>query len=154
LHQARRQTTRPGRKNGGPAFPAGSPGQHQQRSAARPNGQRPALKRVERRSPVRIGADRIVYWYKKGERHADITGSPQAQQELPEGRWRMAWSNHAKYDGEKETLTLISSPGLHDTRMKNSIGDDGTAAIYTFSTKDDDDYYEADDEQIGRASCR
>ena len=98
--------------------------------------------------PATIRADRIVYWYKKGERHADITGSPQAQQELPEGRWRMAWSNHAKYDGEKETLTLISSPGLHDTRMKNSIGDDGTAAIYTFSTKDDDDYYEADDEHI------
>ena len=93
--------------------------------------------------PATVRADKIVYWYKKGERHADITGSPQAQQELPEGRWRMAWTHHAIYDGEKETLKLISSPDQRDTRMKNSIGDDGTAEWYEFSTKDDDDSYTA-----------
>ncbi|MHB8637534.1 MAG: hypothetical protein ACYC96_13780 [Fimbriimonadaceae bacterium] len=96
--------------------------------------------------PATVRADKIVYWYKKGERHAIITGSPQAQQELPEGRWRMAWTHRALYDGEKETLTLISSPGARDTRMKNSLGDDGTATTYVFSTKDGDDSYEADNE--------
>jgi hypothetical protein len=97
--------------------------------------------------PATVRAEKIIYWYKKGDRHADITGSPEAQQEFPEGRWRMAWTHHALYDGEKETLTLLSSEGTRDTRMKNSIGDDGTAAKYIFSTKDDDDSYDADDEK-------
>jgi hypothetical protein len=97
--------------------------------------------------PATVRADTIVYWYKKGDRHADITGSPQAQQEFPEGRWRMVWTHHALYDGEKETLTLLSSADMRDTRMKNSIGDDATAKSYVFSTKDDDDSYEADEEQ-------
>ncbi|HLK16153.1 MAG TPA: hypothetical protein VKT78_15215 [Fimbriimonadaceae bacterium] len=98
--------------------------------------------------PATVRADKIVYFYKKGERHAEITGSPQAQQELPEGNWRMVWSYRAHYDGEKETLTLYSSEGNRETRMKNSIGDDGTATRYEFSTKEGDDSYSADNEHV------
>jgi lipopolysaccharide export system protein LptA len=98
--------------------------------------------------PTTIRADKIEYWYKKGERHAICTGSPQAQQEFPEGRWRMAWTHEADYDGEKETLTLISSKDVRDSRMKNSIGDDAIAARFELSTKDGDDSYEATNEDI------
>ncbi len=94
--------------------------------------------------PSTIRADKIVYWYKKGNRHAICTGSPQAQQEFPEGRWRMGWAHEADYDGEKDLLTLISSAKeKRDARMKNSIGDDGVAEKFILSTKDGDNYQHA-----------
>jgi hypothetical protein len=90
--------------------------------------------------PATIRADKIVYYYAKGHRHADITGSPQAQQELPEGRWRMGWADHAAYDGEKEILYLYSrSKESRDARTKDSLGDDSTAFTFELSTKDGDD---------------
>lgn len=98
--------------------------------------------------PATVRCDKVVYWYKKGERHAEITGAPQALQEFPEGRWRMAWANHAFYDGEKERLKLFSSSDkAHDVRMKNSIGDDAVSTDADMSTKDGDESYEANDER-------
>lgn len=93
--------------------------------------------------PATVRADRVEYWYAKGNRHAIITGSPQAQQELLGGRWRMAWAFKALYDGEKERLTLLSAEGKRDVRMKNSLGDDMTATDGWVSTKDGDDSYYA-----------
>jgi lipopolysaccharide export system protein LptA len=93
--------------------------------------------------PTTIRSDKIVYWYKKGDRHAVCTGAPQAQQEFSEGRWRMAWTHEADYDGEKDTLTLISTSGQRDSRMKNSIGDDGIAERFVLSTKDGDDSFDS-----------
>lgn len=97
--------------------------------------------------PATVRAEKIVYYYNKGSRHADITGDPQAQQELAEGRWRMVWTDHAFYDGEKDLLTLFSKTSTsHETRMKDSIGDDATAVEYTVSTKEDDDFSQGKDE--------
>lgn len=95
--------------------------------------------------PCLVTATHIEYWYAKGDRHAKIDGAPQARQEFPEGRWRHIWTNHAFYDGEKETLLLESSPDKKDTRMKNSIGDDMLAKSFLVSTKEDDDAYSGSD---------
>jgi lipopolysaccharide export system protein LptA len=92
--------------------------------------------------PTMCYADQVVYWYKKGERHAVITGNPQARQEFRENGWRQAWTNTAYYDGEKETLKLVSTDGKFDTRMLNSIGDDFVTDWVTFSTKEGDEDYE------------
>lgn len=97
-----------------------------------------------RKYPALMRADRIDYWYGDGYKHAIITGSPQAQQELPGGRWRMVWADHAAYDGEKDELTLLSSEGKSDVRVKNSIGDDDVCQRFVTSTKDGVDDYSAD----------
>ena len=90
--------------------------------------------------PTICAAEKIVYWYKKGERHADISeGHPQALQNLHDGMWRQVWTNTAHYDGEKETLQMNSSQGQQDTRMINSKGDDSVADWVRVSTKDGDD---------------
>lgn len=94
-----------------------------------------------REFPLVMVAAKIEYWYAKGSRRAVITGDPQGRQEFPEGRWRHVWSNIAYYDGEKETLRLVSGKNLRDTRMKNSIGDHFTADWLTLSTKEDDDTF-------------
>ncbi|MFI5385521.1 MAG: hypothetical protein ACHQ50_05300 [Fimbriimonadales bacterium] len=88
-------------------------------------------------------ADKVIYWYKKGERHAEISGHPQALQIFPDESWRQAWANSAEYNGETEKLKLISSEGQQDTRMINSIGDDATADWIEVSTKDGDDETDA-----------
>jgi hypothetical protein len=90
-----------------------------------------------RKYPVSVLAARIEYWYKKGERRAEITGSPQAYQALPNGEWRRVWAPKAHYDGEKETLRLISSEGKKDTRLMTSLGDDAVATWFQVSTKKD-----------------
>jgi len=92
--------------------------------------------------PLTITAGRIEYWYKKGERRANITDSPQARQELPEGEWRYAWAFSGKYDGEKETLTLESSKNKQDVILKNSLGDEIFGVWGLLSTKEGDDEYE------------
>jgi hypothetical protein len=89
--------------------------------------------------PMVMVAAKIDYWYAKGARRAVITGAPQGRQELADGRWRHVWSNVGFYDGEKEVLKLVSSKGLKDTRMKNSIGDDLTADWMEVSTKEEED---------------
>lgn len=89
--------------------------------------------------PTICYADQIVYWYKKDERHAEITGKPQARQELHDGGWRQVWTHVGYYDGEKDTLKMVSSEGQKDTRMLNSIGDDLTADWVLFSTKEGED---------------
>jgi LPS export ABC transporter protein LptC len=92
-----------------------------------------------RKYPMVILCDQIEYWYGKGERHGHAIGSPQGRQELPGARWRDVWSTAADYDGEKDELTLMSTPGKIDVRMKNSKGDDVTALQLTVSTKEDAD---------------
>jgi hypothetical protein len=77
-----------------------------------------------RKYPIKVFAQRIEYWYGEGNRKADITGTPQARQELPEGGWRHVWAHHARYDGQAETLRLFSDPASQEVQMKNSIGDD------------------------------
>ena len=92
-----------------------------------------------RQYPMIVLAPSIEYWYKKGERHAIITGNPQARQELPDNGWRYVWANNAKYDGEGELLSLFSLPKKRDVIMKNSVGDELYAASGILSTKEDDD---------------
>ncbi|MBC8063815.1 MAG: hypothetical protein H7Y17_03230 [Chlorobia bacterium] len=89
--------------------------------------------------PTAITAAKIEYWYAKGSRRAVITGSPQARQDLPEGRWRHMWAHEAFYDGETEFLTLKSRPGKADARAQTSVGDDIIAVSVVVSTKEDDD---------------
>lgn len=88
-------------------------------------------------------ADKVLYWYKKGERHAEISGNPQARQELHENAWRQVWTYMAYYDGEKDKLKLVSSPGNFDTRMVDSTADDGTCEWIEISTKDGEDKWHA-----------
>jgi lipopolysaccharide export system protein LptA len=88
-----------------------------------------------RKYPVSLRAGEIEYFYKKGDRHAVITGRAEAHQSLTGGRWRHVWTHRALYDAEKDRLTLISSDGNFDTRVKSSIGDDLVAKQVEVSTK-------------------
>ena len=92
--------------------------------------------------PLTITADKIEYWYKKGERRAKINGNPQARQELPEGEWRYVWADSAFYDDEKEKLDLNSAPGKKQVIMKNSLGDEQFAFSGWIITKEDVDEFE------------
>jgi hypothetical protein len=89
--------------------------------------------------PTICYAEKIIYWYAKGNRHAEISGNPQARQEMREGAWRQIWTNMAFYDGEADTLQMVSTAGKEDTRMINSIGDDVTAESLNLSTKEGDE---------------
>lgn len=93
-----------------------------------------------RQYPLSMTADQIEYWYKKGDRHAKITGSPQGRQELPEG-WRYVWSGIALFDVEKDLLTLESLPGKSQVILKNSLGDELFGEWGQLSTKEGDDEY-------------
>lgn len=94
-----------------------------------------------REYPLVLNAQKIEYWYARGARRAVITGDPQGRQELPDGRWRHLWTNVAYYDGEQEQLRLVSSKGVKDTRMKNSIGDDAVADWMLVSTAEDSEEF-------------
>ncbi len=96
-----------------------------------------------RKYPATVIADQIEYWYQKGERHAIITGDPQARQELPGGHWRMVWAFKALYDGEKDRLKMLSREGKKDARLKDSLGDDLVSIDVEVSTKKGDDFMEA-----------
>lgn len=92
-----------------------------------------------RKFPSKVIAERIEYWYRKGERRAVITGRPFARQDLPEG-WRLGWSVTGYYDGEAKTLTLKSSVEQKNVRevfFFLSIGDIFKANEITFSTDKD-----------------
>jgi hypothetical protein len=98
-----------------------------------------------RKYPVAVLAARIEYWYREGERRAEITGAPQAKQDLAGGRWRQVWAFKGYYDGEKETLRLDSTPTNKDVRIMTSLGDDIRAKWFEVSTKEDDDAWSAED---------
>ena len=89
--------------------------------------------------PMVVVSAQIEYWYAKGNRHAVITGEPQGRQTLKGDEWRHLWSHQAFYDGEKETLRLVSTESKKDTIMKNSLGDNTKATEITVSTKEGDD---------------
>ncbi len=89
--------------------------------------------------PVLALSSKVEYWYGKASRHGIITGSPQARQELPGGRWRHIWTQKGLYDGEKETLRMVSTDGKQDTRALTSWGDDLVCDWFEISTKDGDD---------------
>jgi hypothetical protein len=89
--------------------------------------------------PTVCYADKVVYWYGKDNKHAEISGKPQARQELRDGAWRQIWTNMAYYDGEKDTLKLVATPGKDDLRMIDSIGDDSTAETLIVSTEEGND---------------
>lgn len=116
----------------------------------RPSAPPPAESNVRRNNtarkyPTQVWAERIEYFYQKGSRKANISGSPQARQDLPGGEWRHVWTNTAFYDGEAEKLRLISSNGKKDTRVKNSKGDDLIATWFLVNTKENqEDEWEAE----------
>ena len=99
--------------------------------------------KTTRKYPSVVLSNQAEYWYGKGNRHAIITGSPQATQQLAGDRWRKGWATKVLYDAEKETMRLVSTDGKEDVRMKNSLGDDLTAAWFELSTKEDDDDWSA-----------
>ncbi|MCU0315630.1 MAG: hypothetical protein MUC92_03455 [Fimbriimonadaceae bacterium] len=98
-----------------------------------------------RQFPIAIIAERVEYFYRRGERRATITGSPQARQELGSDRWRLVWSNRAEWDGEKDRLKLFSRQGAKDVRMRNSLGDDMRATFIEVSTRKNEDLLSAKD---------
>ncbi len=89
--------------------------------------------------PMVVVSDKVEYWYAKGNRHATITGNPQGRQTLKADEWRHLWSHEAYYDGQKETLKLVSTASKKDTLMKNSLGDAFFAVDMLVSTKENDD---------------
>ena len=91
--------------------------------------------------PLVIVADKVDYIYAKGRRVANITGAPQARQELGDGAWRQVWTTTARYDQEKELLRLVGQKGGAEARLKNSIGDDLVADWFELSTAEGDDEY-------------
>jgi hypothetical protein len=97
-----------------------------------------------RKYPTTILAQRIEYWYRRGERRAIVTGAPQARQELPGGRWRMIWSHRAQLERETERLRLESRDGQRDVRFQTSLGDDLRARWVELSTKEGDDEWSAE----------
>lgn len=99
-----------------------------------------------RKYPIKVVADQVEYWYKKGERHAVITGNPFARQDFTEG-WRLGWAFEALYDGETEKLTLKSKPGELTVQIALSIGDYYKALDMTLSTKDGDKSMDGHDVQ-------
>ena len=97
--------------------------------------------------PLVVVSEKTEYWYGKGSRHAIVTGQPQGRQALKDNEWRHVWSDSALYDGEKETLTLLSAGKKHDALMKNSLGEEMTALDILTSTKEDDDFVEGHEVQ-------
>jgi hypothetical protein len=97
-----------------------------------------------RKYPVVIQADNIEYWYGKGNRHAVITGKPQARQDLTVDHWRYVWTHKAYYDGEKEILKMVSTEGTKDTIIKTSAGDVLNAKWFEISTLEDNDETSSD----------
>lgn len=89
-----------------------------------------------RKYPATVFAQKIEYFYAKGSRHAIITGSPQAQQELPGKRWRRVWADHGLYNGEDETLRLFPAGKDLGVVFKSSIGDDLHTDFCRLSTED------------------
>ena len=90
----------------------------------------------KRKYPIIIWADKVEYWYQKGNRHAIITGSPTARQDFPGGRWRQVWTHTAYFDREKDLLKLVSSKDKKDTQLRTSVGDDLLARWFELSTKE------------------
>lgn len=90
-----------------------------------------------RKYPVRVLAERIEYFYAEGQRRALISGSPQARQELPGGRWRMIWAPRAEWDGENEILRLLGDRSKQQVRMMQSNGDRARADVFGISTARD-----------------
>lgn len=109
--------------------------------------------KTARKYPVQVFAGKVEYWYEKGKRRGIVSESPQALQEFPGGRWRRLWAARGLYDGEKETLRLLSgTEAKRETRVKTSLGDDIEAVWFEVSTKKDDDAWEAED-IVGRLAA-
>jgi hypothetical protein len=94
-----------------------------------------------RKYPTVVLAENVEYWYAKGNRHANITGDPQATQALANGRWRRVWATTGTYDGEADSITLKKGD-KSEVQMKNSTGDDIMAKSFTFSTLEDNEDWE------------
>lgn len=95
-----------------------------------------------RKYPFVVHSDSIEYWYRKGDRHAKITGHPQARQDFPDGRWRHVWSHNADWDGEKNSLYLTSEPGKKDqmdVRMKNSLNESVLSTWIRMTVNEEDE---------------
>lgn len=95
--------------------------------------------RTIRKYPIVITCRNIEYFYQKGTKRAIITGSPVARQELRNNAWREITGPRAIYEEEKEILTLMSTPGLREVVMKNSLGDEFHVETLVISTKEGDE---------------
>lgn len=93
--------------------------------------------------PTTVTAQRIEYWYGKGQRRALVSGNPQARQQLAMDEWRVVWAERGDWDGERDLLKLFSSGADKPVRMRNSLGDDYRAKEVTVSTKEGDDTVDA-----------
>lgn len=87
-----------------------------------------------RKYPITITCTKVEYFYAKGKKRAILTGSPHARQELKAGAWREVFAPTAIYEEDKEVLTLKSSEGGRDVRLKNSNGDSFVAETIEVST--------------------
>lgn len=92
-----------------------------------------------RQYPIVIHAGKIEYWYAKGTRRAEVTGSPEAYQAVGEIGWRRVWGPKAFYNAEDETLKMQSTEGKKDTRFQTSVGDDMVCDWFLVSTKKGDE---------------
>lgn len=89
---------------------------------------------TRRKYPVRVIANKIEYWYDEKLKRARITGSPQARQDMAEGRWRQVWAESAIYDGVTDRLRLNGTN--FGVRMRSSRGDDILTDWLEVSTKE------------------
>jgi hypothetical protein len=99
--------------------------------------------KTTRKYPTVVLATRVEYWYAKGNRHANVTGDPQATQTLAGNRWRRVWATTALYDGEKDTVTLKRGDKA-EIQMKNSYGDNIMARTFRFSTQENNEDWDAE----------
>jgi len=90
--------------------------------------------KTARKYPVVVTCEKVEYTYAKGRKQAIITGSPRARQQMRAGSWREITGPKAIYEEEKEILTILSTDGGRDVRMKNSAGDDLMAQKLVIST--------------------
>jgi hypothetical protein len=98
-----------------------------------------ALRRSDnfRDYPCMIKAEKVDYFYGKGNRQATITGNPEALQEFPGNRWRRLFAHTAKWNGQTEMLRLESEPGKKTVRVKTSIKDNFIVVWAEISVKED-----------------
>lgn len=94
-----------------------------------------------RKYPITIQAGQVIYWYKEGSRHAEITGSPWAFQQIDADLWRKMWADKVLYDGEKDLMNLLSAEGKKNVRMENSLGDQFRASSMDIVTTEGVDKY-------------
>ncbi len=92
-----------------------------------------------RKYPIVVRAEKVEYFYRKGNKRAVMTGNPVARQELSLGAWREMSGPIAIYEEEKELLTIQGTKGKLEVNMTNSLGDAFKAEMLIISTVEGDE---------------